>query len=173
MFATWRKVGCGGRREERRVGLFENRAPRTQFIRKLEGISSSSSSSSFVDPPLPQGVPPSHHPCGLSCLNSFGSLHYSRLPLFWKKKLRRGLWDHLAVCVSTCLFFPSVSVHLLRIPPNIVGLWDHFAVCVSVNPPPPSSLSDSLDQSLWNLVCISCHVSSSVCVSACVSRYRR
>jgi hypothetical protein len=49
-----------------------------------------------------------------------------------------------------------------------VGLWDHFAVCVS-----PLSTFKCLEQSLWNLVCISWHLSTSqrrasVCVYICI-----
>jgi hypothetical protein len=58
-----------------------------------------------------------------------------------------------------------------------LGLWKHHAACMSVNP--PLSTFECLNQSLWNLVCLSWHLSSSnsilhkylpsVCVFVCVS----
>jgi hypothetical protein len=43
------------------------------------------------------------------------------------RKMKGGLWDHLAICLSVSLY----------IPPNFVGLWgswDHLAVCASMYP---------------------------------------
>jgi hypothetical protein len=54
---------------------------------------------------------------------------------------KEGLRDLHAVLLSVCL--------LVRVP---------------VNPPPPSQLSfECLDQSLWNLVCVSWHPSFQIC----------
>jgi hypothetical protein len=59
-----------------------------------------------------------------------------------------GIWGVWWFTIQFLAFFPKV------------GLCDH-AVCVSVNPPLPQLTFECLNQSLWNLVCISWHLSPS------------
>jgi hypothetical protein len=99
-------------------------------------------------------------------LNSHLSPYHSMLCNLWiltasvsnRQPLRR---ISVAKLLVYCPYFEKIKV----------SLWDHLALCVSVSPPPKSTY-ECLNQSLWNLVCVSAtwaHLNGVLHKSVCVS----